>query len=49
MAKKVTTSRIGWRALVQKYDPNYRTYQPVTYFFSGGRTKKDPRVPAHAR
>ena len=33
------------RALVDRYDPGARYYQPTVYFFSGGRTKKEPRVP----
>ena len=47
--QKTRSRTIGWRDLVQRYDPHYKAYQPVVYYFSGGKTKKDWRVPGNAR
>lgn len=42
-------SKIGFRTIRDRVDPGARTFQPPVYYFSGGRTKKDPRVPGYAR
>ncbi len=34
--------------LVNKIDPGARTFRPIVYYFSGGRTKRDKRVPFYA-
>ncbi len=47
--KKPTFTTVSIKQLVDKLDPGRRAYQPVVYYFSGGRTKKEPRVPGPYR
>jgi hypothetical protein len=42
-------SKVSWRALCEQADPGLKSYQPVVYEFSGGKSKREPRVPGPYR